>query len=153
MDPAPYGDIGYRQIFIESFFSQQGGLEIVLRDRTFDLIQAAAAAGLIALAVIAGIRFRFLLTRWREVVVLAGAFVLLMATLHFTDYRSRAGGADILITGRYLLPAIAVYAAAIAFVLNSLPRRIGASLGGVLIGSNIILAIGSLGLAVERLNA
>ena len=63
------------------------------------------------------------------------------------------GGEEAELTGRYLLPGIAAYAATIAFVLNSLPRKIGAALGGILIGSNIVLAIGALGLAVERLNA
>jgi 4-amino-4-deoxy-L-arabinose transferase-like glycosyltransferase len=153
MHTAPYSQVGYHQIYIESFFSQQGGLEIVFHDRTFSLIQKSAFAGLISLLGIAVWRFRFLLSRWREVVVLAGAFVLLIFTLHFTDYRSRAAGADILITGRYLLPGIAIYGAAIAFVLNSLPRKIGVSLGGILIASNVVLAIGALGLAVERLNA
>jgi 4-amino-4-deoxy-L-arabinose transferase-like glycosyltransferase len=153
MHTAPYSQVGYKQIYIESFFSQQGGLEIVFHQRTFSLIQKSAFVGLIALAAISVWRWRMLRARWREVAVVAGAFVLLMFTLHFTDYRSRAAGADILITGRYLLPGIAVYAAAIAFVLNSLPRKIGVSLGGILIASNIALAIGALGLAVERLNA
>jgi 4-amino-4-deoxy-L-arabinose transferase-like glycosyltransferase len=153
MENPPGAGTGYRQIYIESFFSQQGGLEIVLRQRTYTLIQVAAGIGLVALAGIVVWRAKYLMTRWREVAVLAGAFVLLMFSLHYTDYRATAGGADGLITGRYLLPAIAVYAAAIAFVLNSLPRRFGAALGGILIASNIVLAIGALGLAVERLNA
>jgi hypothetical protein len=153
MGKPPGVGAGYRQIYIEGFFGQQGGLEIAFHHRTFDLIQLTAGAGLIALFVIVVRRFEYLLTRWREVAVMAGGFVLLMFVLHFSDYRDRLGGADALITGRYLLPAVAIYAATIAFVLTSLPRRLGATLGGLLIGSNIVLAIGALGLAVERLNA
>jgi hypothetical protein len=98
-------------------------------------------------------RFELLRRRWREIAVAAGTFLSLMLMLHFTDYRARVGGLDALITGRYLLPAVAVYAVTIAFVLRSLPARVGQTLAGVAIGANIVLMLACLGTALERLNA
>jgi hypothetical protein len=60
---------------------------------------------------------------------------------------------DPLITGRYLLPAIGAYAAAIAFVAWSLPRRLGPVLAGAVVGAHVLLCLGGLGLQIGRLYA
>jgi 4-amino-4-deoxy-L-arabinose transferase-like glycosyltransferase len=153
MAQTPGADIGFRQIYINSFFSQQGGLEIGFTHRTNSVLELAAQLGMLLLVWAAVARRRVLMTRWKEVTIIVGTVVAMVLTLHFSEYRARLGGASALITGRYLLVAIAAYATAAAFAINALPRKIGAVLGGLLIASNIVLAIGALGLAVERLNA
>ena len=63
--------------------------------------------------------------RWREVAVCGVFFVGLMGLLHLVSYMNLRGSTDPVLTGRYLLPAVALYGCAIAWVASSLPRRLG----------------------------
>ena len=96
-------------------------------------------------------RWRAVLAQWPVVVVAVTFFVGLMALLHVVSYSSlRGGGTDPVITGRYLLPAIALYGVAAAWVCSSLPRRAGLAAAGVLLGVAALMAVGGVGLSMER---
>ena len=82
--------------------------------------------------------------------MLAGTFLGLMALLHLVSYSSLRTGSDPVITGRYLLPGVALYGVAIAFVASSLPRRLGPLVAGAILGAATLLALGGLGLGVAR---
>jgi hypothetical protein len=55
--------------------------------------------------------------------------------------------------GRYLLPLVAVFGAAVAFVVAVLPRRLGVALGATALASGAVLTIGGIAMGVVRFNA
>jgi 4-amino-4-deoxy-L-arabinose transferase-like glycosyltransferase len=144
---------GYRQMYIDTFYSGFNTFETYLSDSMRGYIQLAAGTGLLMLFACIVTRWQAVLLRWREVLAVALSFVSLMALLHISSYRDLQTSSDPLITGRYLLPAIGAYAAAIAFVAWSLPRRLGPVLAGAVVGAHALLCLGSLGLAIGRLYA
>jgi hypothetical protein len=84
------------------------------------------------------------------VVVSVVFFVGLMLLLHLVSYSSLLISNDPVLTGRYLLPAVALYGAAAAWVCSSLPRRAGLVVAAILIAGSALLAVGGVGLSVER---
>jgi hypothetical protein len=86
--------------------------------------------------------------------VLGATFVGMLMQLHLTSYSSlRNGGIDVVITGRYLLPMIALFGITVAFTIGSLPRRIAAPLGGLVLGASVVLCLGALGMTLTRFHA
>jgi 4-amino-4-deoxy-L-arabinose transferase-like glycosyltransferase len=144
---------GYRQMYIETFYSGFNTFETFFSDSLLGYIQLAAGTGMLMLFGCTIAYWRAVQLRWREVLIVALSFVSLMALLHISSYRDLQVSSDPLITGRYLLPAIGAYAAAIAFVAWSLPRRVGPVLAGAVVGAHAMLCLGGLGLAIGRLYA
>ena len=153
MTPMPGPPYGYRQVFIESYFGTFGSLEVNFRKSIYGFLQIGAALGLVALYTTAVVRVRTLLRRWPEAVVLAGAVVSMLTVLHYAAYRALQTSPDPVITGRYLLPCVAVYAVAIAWVARSLPARAGVILGGVALSVSSLLSLGGLALSLARFYA
>ena len=150
----PPGGYGYRQFFIETFFGSYAHFEVNFGPRVYDRIQIAAFLGLVALYTVIVLRRRDVLGRWPIVVVVAATFLGMLVQLHATSYASlRNGGIDVVITGRYLLPAIALFGLAVAFVAGSLPRRLAAPFGGIVLGASLVLCLGALGSAFTRFYA
>jgi hypothetical protein len=143
----PYG---YRQVFIETGFGSFGSLEVNFRTEVYDALQVAAGIGWLALYTAAVRRGRVVLSRWAEILVALAAFVAMMGVLHITSYQSLLTSQDPIITGRYLLPCVALYGVAAAFVCTSLPRRLGPVLAGALLGASALLSLGGIGLTLER---
>ncbi|HEX2084887.1 MAG TPA: DUF2142 domain-containing protein [Solirubrobacteraceae bacterium] len=141
---------GYRQMFISRFFGGGVNLELDFPNGTYDAIQIGAWLGLIAVWTMAAVRWRSLLARWPAVVVCVLMFLGMVALLHLVSYTSIKAGGGIVITGRYLLPGIALMGAAVAFVATSLPRWIGVPLGGAALALAALHSIAMLGLGVER---
>jgi 4-amino-4-deoxy-L-arabinose transferase-like glycosyltransferase len=145
--PAGYG---YRQMFIETYFGGFGSFSVDYRPLFYDFMQLLAGLGLAALYTTAAIRWRAVLARWPVVLLSVVFFGGLMALLHLVSYSTLLGTTDPVITGRYLLPAVALYGAAAAWVCASLPRRVGLPGAGVLLGISVLVAVGGIGLSVER---
>jgi hypothetical protein len=148
--PSSYG---YRQVYIESFFGNFASLSVNYRPVYYDALQLLAAVGLAALYTTVVVRWRTILANWPVVAVSTTFFAGLMALLHLVSYSSLRVSSDVVITGRYLLPAVAIYGCAAAWVCSSLPRRLGLALGGILLGLAALLAVGGVGLSVERFYA
>jgi hypothetical protein len=148
--PATYG---YRQVYIDTYFSAWGSLTVYYRMAVLDLLQTAAGIGLVALGITIVARWRTVLRRWPEALLCAGFFIGLMALLHIVSYLNLRGGTDPVLNGRYLLPAVVLYGVAIAWVVSSLPRRLGIAVGGALLGVALLLAVGGIGLSLDRFYA
>ena len=148
--PAAYG---YRQVYIDSFFSQFASFSVSYRLVVLDVLQVLAAIGLAALWTTVVARWSVVVARWREVAVCIVFFVGLMSLLHLVSYMNLRGSTDPVLTGRYLLPAVALYGCAIAWVASSLPRRLGVAFAGLLLGGTLLLAIGGIGLSLDRFYA
>jgi hypothetical protein len=144
---------GYRQVYIDSFFGNFASLSVNYRPVYYDGMQVLAGVGLVALYTTAVARRRTVLANWPVVVVSATFFAGLMALLHLVSYSSLRVSSDVVITGRYLLPAIALYGCAAAWVCSSLPRRMGLPLGGILLGLSALAAVGGVGMSLGRFYA
>ena len=141
---------GYRQVFIESFFGEFASLEVNYRLIFYDALQVAAAIGMVGAYTAVIARWNVVRTRLPELIVMVVFCVTGMGLLHYVSYDSLRGGADPVLTGRYLLAGIALYGAVIAWVAVSLPRRAGAVVGGLAVGVSLLLAVGGVGLSLAR---
>jgi hypothetical protein len=144
---------GYRQVYIDSYFSAFASFSVSYRQIVLDLLQVLAGIGLIALWTTIVTRWHVVVARWRDVAVCVVFFLGLMSLLHVVSYMNLRGSIDPVLTGRYLLPAVALYGCAIAWVASSLPRRLGVAFAGVLLGGALLLAIGGIGLSLDRFYA
>ncbi len=151
---APLGpSYGYRQMYIETFFGAFGWLEVRYPQRIYSAIQLAAAGGLLALYTAAVVRRRELWRQRHVAIGVAAITLALIALLHLVSYLALLGSPDPLIVGRYLLPLVAVFALAAAFVATSLPRRLGPLLAALLLGAAVALQLGGLGMVALRFYA
>lgn len=150
MDARPGPPYGFRQVLVERFFGQFANLEVSYPAGVYDILQLAVVAGLIALCVLAVRRRGDLRARWPELVVAVSMFAGMMGLLHAASYRALVGSGDPLITGRYVLPLVVVFALGLAFVLTSLPRRLGPVLGATLLGGLTALQLAGLVLTLGR---
>ena len=141
---------GYKQLFIDRFFGGLVNLEIDVGNDVYEAIQIGAWLGLVALWTAAMLRWRSLVARWPAVVVCLLMFLGMVALLHVVSYTSIKAGGGLVITGRYLLPGIALMGAAVAFVATSLPRWLGVPLAGAALALAGLHSIVMLGLGTER---
>jgi hypothetical protein len=148
--PATYG---YRQVYIETFYGGFGSFSVNYLQNTYDALQVFAGAGFIALYTTAVARWRTVAANWPFVVLAVTFFGGLMLLLHVVSYNNLRGSTDPVLTGRYLLPAIALYGVAIAWVCSSLPRRVGAIAAGALVGLSALLVVAGVGLSLEHFYA
>jgi hypothetical protein len=88
--------------------------------------------------------------RWTLWATAAATFVSLLGVLHVSAYRDLQTGGDPLITGRYLLPCVALYGLAVAWVAWSLPRWVGTALASAVLGAFVLLSVGGIGLEAAR---
>lgn len=151
MDPkvGPPG-FGYRQMFIESWYGSFGSFSVDFRPIFYDAMQVLSALGLAALFATIVARWREVVANWHVVVLCVAFFAGLMLLLHLVSYSTLLGTNDPVITGRYLLPAVSLYGAAAAWVCSSLGRRVGLPVAGVVLGIAVLVAVGGIGLSVER---
>jgi hypothetical protein len=147
----PYG---FRQLYIERLFGTFGSLEIMFPRWVYDWLHAVALAGLVAFAVACVAARRRLSARWPLVALLATVVLSLIVLLHYIAYRHLQGTpGDPLLTGRYLLPVVALFGVAVAFVAERLPRLAGAALGAVFVTTGVVLQLAGLGLSLSRFYA
>jgi hypothetical protein len=123
----------------------------VYRSKIFDFLQLGVAIGLVVFYTqVVWFRER-ILAHWRSGLVLGTMCLSLLLLLHISAYRDlHSNPNDPLITGRYLLPLIALFGLAIAFVCAHLPRRIGPPIAALLLGTGVLLQLSGLGMTVVR---
>jgi hypothetical protein len=74
--------------------------------------------------------------------------------MHVAGFRSVfAGSLDPVITGRYLLPLMAVYGAALVLALSWLPRPAARVAGCAVLGVLVVVQVCATGLVLERFYA
>jgi hypothetical protein len=151
MMPARLGpSYGFRQVAIESFFGRFATLEIAYPAGLYSLIKIACVVGLGGLVAAVATRWSAVRARWAEVAALAAIAVSMIGLLHLASYRSLVGSNDPLITGRYVLPLVAVFGLTVAFVISSARPRTRAVLGTLVLSSLLALNLGGLMLSYYR---
>ena len=146
---------GFQYVWVESFFGVFGSLDVYLPGWAYDRLYKAAQFGLVLLAFCALLRGDALRRHWRELLVLVATMGTLLITVHYAAYRGLVGsnGTDPILVGRYLLPLIALFGLAIAFVATSLPRRAGRWFGLALLIGMLMLQLGGVGATLVRYHA
>jgi hypothetical protein len=87
------------------------------------------------------------------VLVYAATALGYMALLHAVSFRSLLASTDPVITGRYLLPLLPLYGAAVALAVAWLPRRWAPVAGGVAVSGVLLLQLGAMGVLFTRFYA
>jgi hypothetical protein len=148
--------IGYRQIFVQQYFSGVfGSFEVYFPYWVYDATQVVAAVLFVAFYTLAAVHWRTLARRWPVVVVLGAMVFSMLALLQIASYRAllQTTGENPLIVGRYLLPLGGVFAVVIAGLTQWLPRRLGTAVAALVLTGLLMLSIGGLALSVERFYA
>lgn len=152
MTPSISPNYGVGQVF-DRFFGGFGMLEATFSGSVYRALKVAALVlGGLALAGIVA-RRRELLRRPGLAIVYAAAVGGYLALLHAAAFRSLLETSDPVITGRYLLPLVALYGVAIALGVSWLPRRWGPVAGGALISGLVILQLSAVGVLFARFYA
>jgi 4-amino-4-deoxy-L-arabinose transferase-like glycosyltransferase len=147
-------EYGYRQMFIETFYGEFGWLEITFTPRIYDALQVFSALGLVGFYTACVVRRRRLVQSWPIVTVMLSLLLTLLLFLHYVSYRALLGNsAEVLITGRYLLPMISLFGLAITFTVGSLPRRLGPLVGAFILAAGVLLSLMSIGITMMRFYA
>jgi hypothetical protein len=148
-------DIGYRQIFVQQWFTGVfSSFEVYFPFWVYDTVQVIVALLIVAAYTLGVLRFRALLTHWPVIVVLLALAGSMLALLHIASYRALANGSDNpLIVGRYLLPLTPILGVAIAAVVAALPRRFGVGLAVAVCTGLLALSLSGIALSVERFYA
>jgi Predicted membrane protein (DUF2142) len=145
---------GFREVYIQSFYSDFGWLEIGYPRFTIDLLQAATILLLIGLYTVAVTRLDAVRRSWPTVAFLVLTGLSMVAVLHVTSYTALLKNpGDPVLTGRYLFPLISLLAVGVTVVVAALPRRIGAFASGALVAAGIVLQLSGLGMALVRFYA
>jgi len=132
------------------FFGRFATLEVAYPLDVYALLQGVCAVGLAGLVAAVAGRWAAVRARWPEVAVLVVTTVSLLGLLHAASYRALVFTFDPLITGRYLLPIVAVAAIAVAFVLTSLRPRTSVLLGSIVLSGLLALNLAGLLLTLTR---
>jgi hypothetical protein len=155
MEPRIGPPIGYRQIFVQQYFAGVfSSFEVYFPYWVYDLVQAFAGIGLIALYTLLVVHWRKVLQRWAAAVILAATAGILVLFLHVASYRALVNGSNNpLVVGRYLLPLTPILGVAAAAIVAGLPRRVATATGALVLVALLALSIGGIGLSLERFYA
>jgi hypothetical protein len=151
MKPTIHPGYGVRQVFIDRFLGTFAQLEVMFSTATLNFLSRAAEVTAVAVLVaLVFYRRKFARAGWVVVVLAVGALGYLLQ-LHAAAYSSLLEfPGDPIITGRYLLPLLALYGIGIALAVSWLPRRLSAALSGAVLTGLVVLQFSALAIVVER---
>jgi 4-amino-4-deoxy-L-arabinose transferase-like glycosyltransferase len=150
MDPSPGPRWGLQQVFVDRFYGTYGALDVYFPPGALSLLKWLSIAG-IALAIV-GLAHRWKAVRRRPevLILLALSGVAYLYLNHVAAFKSLITTGDPVLTGRYLLPFIAVYALAIGLGVSWLPKRWGPVAAGALTGALCLLSVAAFGITFAR---
>jgi 4-amino-4-deoxy-L-arabinose transferase-like glycosyltransferase len=157
MNPDPIGPPhhGFLRAYVDQLFGKLALLEVLPPNGVKVALQLFVLASLAAF-VVALVLHRDALRRHGDTIaVLVMAVFTLLAMLHLSAYRSMSlrNPGDPQITGRYILPLLALIGCAYALIALSLPRRLGAIFSGLLLAGAVAVQLDSMRLLLERFYA
>ncbi len=154
MQPTLHPGYGVRQVFVERFLGTFAQLELTFSPATLSFLTTAAEVTAVAAVVGLVVHRRRLARAPWVLAVLTLAVVSCMVMLHAVAYSSLLTSAgDPVITGRYLLPFLALYGVGIALAVSWPPRAIAATLSGAIVVGLAALQLGALSILLERFYA
>ena len=153
MTPSVRSDWTVRDAFVDRFwtFAQ---FDVSFSRGVLDALAVLMAAMLVS-AIVALVLRRSAIRSAPDVLVLfVVTVVVYLVSAHLAAYRGLVRDpTDPVITGRYLVPLIAVFGVTVALSLSWLPRRLAGPACGIVLGGMALLQVGALGSVVERFYA
>jgi hypothetical protein len=147
-------DYDVRKGFVERVFGTLAQLEVVLPPDLSDVAWWVARLGFAAIVLALILKRNAVRRNAGVAVVLLTAGWTLVLSLHLVAYRSMLSTpGDPIISGRYLLPLIALFGIAVALVGSVLPALARAAYTGLVLAIVVALQVISLGLLLERFYA
>lgn len=143
-------EYGYQQVFIRSFFSDFGQLDVTPSASFVSLVQDGVMLALIALYTTVVARWSTVRKNWPLVAMLLTVLLSMLLLVHLVSYRELQANGDPIITGRYLITAVGIYGIAAAWVMSSLPRRAGPIVASCVLSISAVLALSGIGLTALR---
>jgi Predicted membrane protein (DUF2142) len=154
MRPTIHPGYGVRQVFIDRFLGTFAQLEVSFSPATLNFLSRAAEVT--AVAAVVGLvvhRRRIARAPW-VIAVLVVAALSYMLLLHVVAFASLLEvSSDPVITGRYLLPLLALYGVGIALAVSWLPRALSSVVTGAVVAGLGVLQLGALAIVLERFYA
>jgi hypothetical protein len=147
-------DYDVRKGFVDRIFGTLAQLDVVLPPNVSDIAWWVTRLGLAALVVALIVKRRALRENAGVAVVLVTSIWTLILGLHLVAYRAMVDmPGDPIITGRYLLPLVALLGIAVAIVAAVLPAVARVAYSGLVLAAGLALQVISLGLLLERFYA
>lgn len=152
MGPLPGNILGFRYVWVESFYGVFGSLDVFLPPWLLQVLYSVSLYGIVAMLL-------FVVLRWDQVRRNLGPLAILLVgmatylfTIHYPAFNSiiSSQGTLSVLVGRYLLPLLPLMALAVAFVTTSLPRRWSQYAGLAVVVSGVLLSMSALGLSFVR---
>jgi hypothetical protein len=137
--------------WLKSGWAQFGWLEVRMPDWVYKTLGLLSAAALVAgAAAVVRAVFRNGRVALELVAFFAVAIVCLLFILHWAEFNIITLESIPFIQGRYILPLIPLFGAAVAAAIGWLPRTPRAAAAGLVVGGLLVLQLGSLGLNLGR---
>src|SRR5262249_43569887 len=141
-------------LYIDRFYGTFAQLEVTFPTWLDHLLALGSAAGLVAVAVALVVRRRAVARSGAVLVVLAFAAIVYILALHAAAWRNiLIAPGDPLLTGRYLLPLIALMGACVALVVSALPRRLAGFAGFAVVVVALLVQFAAVGAVYGRFYA
>ena len=145
---------GFRDVYIQTFYSDLASLEVQYPRFAIDLLQGATLLLLLGLYTVVVTRLDAVKRNWPTIAFLLATGLSMVLLLHVSSYTSMlANPGDPVLTGRYLFPLLSLLAIAVTVVVAALPRRLAAFAAGAVAATGIVLQLSGLGLALVRFYA
>ena len=145
---------GFREVYIQSFYSDFAWLEFGYPRFALDLLQTATILLLLGLYTVGVTRVAAVRRNWPTLTFLVLTGLSMVALLHVTSYSALLNNpGDPVLTGRYLFPLLSLLAVGVTVVVAALPRRIAAFTSGAVVAAGIVLQLSGLGIALVRFYA
>ena len=138
---------GY-DLWIRSGWAAFGWLEVQFSAPVYAAL-AVVSVGLVGGGLLALVRGRFPVDR-AVLAFLGLAALVLVAVLHWAEYRQFVDQQQSFLQGRYLLPLLPIGGVLTAAALTNLPPRLRAAGAGAVLGGMFVLQLFSLGLLATR---
>ena len=138
---------GY-DLWIRSGWAAFGWLEVQFSAPVYAAL-AVVSVGLVGGGLVALVRGRFPVDR-AVLAFLGLAALVLVAVLHWAEYRQFVDQQQSFLQGRYLLPLLPIGGVLTAAALTNLPPRLRAAGAGAVLGGMFVLQLFSLGLLATR---
>jgi hypothetical protein len=142
---------GYRQVYIEGFYSGFGSGNVTFPKGVLAALQALTALGLAGLCAAVVACWKQIKRAWPSVLVLLSLAATTIVFLHYVNYRSvLIRGTGHLFIGRYLLPMVALFGLAVTFTIGALPRRVAPYVGSAVLGAAVVLCFTGITVSMFR---
>jgi 4-amino-4-deoxy-L-arabinose transferase-like glycosyltransferase len=144
----------WHQAWVDHLWSGYSHLEIEIPANLEKAVWLGVRVGLVMLVAALIAKRRAVRRESASAVVLASAVIGTLLALHLIAYRAMLGfSADPVLTGRYLLPLIALFGVAVGIVVKALPRPLVGPAAGLAIGGTLAMQFVAVGLVLERFYA